>query len=44
MSIVHHPEDSTLLSFAAGGLSEPFAVIVASHVELCPHCRNERNR
>ena len=44
MSIVHHPEISTLMSFAAGGLSEPFALVVASHAELCSHCRSELRR
>ena len=44
MSVVHHPEFATLMSFAAGGLSEPFALLVASHAELCPRCRSELRR
>ena len=31
MSITHHPEDATLMEFAAGTLSEPFGIIVAAH-------------
>jgi putative transcriptional regulator len=39
MSITHHPEDATLMGFAAGTLSEPFGIIVAAHLELCAACR-----
>lgn len=39
MTIQHHPDEATLMSYAAGTLSEPLSVVVASHLELCPHCR-----
>ena len=39
MSITHHPEDATLMGFAAGTLSEPFSIIVAAHLEMCAACR-----
>jgi putative transcriptional regulator len=39
MSITHHPEDATLMGFAAGTLTEPFGIIVAAHLELCATCR-----
>lgn len=39
MTITHHPSEATLAAFAAGHLDEARAVIVASHVALCPHCR-----
>jgi putative transcriptional regulator len=39
MSIVHHLDDATLLSLAAGTLTPALAVVAASHVALCPHCR-----
>ncbi len=39
MSITHHPEDATLMGFAAGTLSEPFSIIVAAHLEMCAVCR-----
>lgn len=37
----HHPEETLLLDYATGALAEPFAVIVASHLTLCPGCRSE---
>jgi putative transcriptional regulator len=37
--INHHPTSTVLSSFVAGELPAPIAVIVASHVELCEHCR-----
>lgn len=44
MSVAHHPEIATLMSFAGGGLTEPFAIVVASHLECCPGCRLELRR
>jgi putative transcriptional regulator len=41
MSITHHPEDATLMEFAAGTLSEPFGIVVAAHLELCAGCRDK---
>jgi len=40
MSVTHHPNDATLMEFAAGSLSEPLAIVVASHLELCSVCRS----
>jgi len=39
MTISFHPDEATLMSYAAGALSEPFAIIIGSHAELCPACR-----
>lgn len=39
MALTHHPDTSTLLSFAAGTLSEPLAAVVATHADMCPSCR-----
>ena len=39
MTIQHHPSDETLAAFAAGTLDEARALVVATHVALCPHCR-----
>lgn len=36
---VHHPHDELLLSYAAGSLPETTAVLVATHLALCPACR-----
>ena len=44
MSVAHHPEIATLMSFAGGGLSEPFAIVVATHAAFCAHCRGELGR
>jgi putative transcriptional regulator len=41
MSITHHPDDSTLMSYAAGSLPAALAVIVAAHVGICLRCRDE---
>jgi putative transcriptional regulator len=40
-NLSHHPDASTLMSFAAGSITEALAVVVASHVDQCPHCRRE---
>jgi putative transcriptional regulator len=34
-----HPPEELLLSYVAGTAPEPVAVLVASHLELCPACR-----
>ncbi len=39
MTIEHHPDEATLVSYAAGALSEALSAVAASHVELCAHCR-----
>ena len=41
MNAKRHPDDATLMSFAAGGLSQALAAVVAAHVSRCPHCRRE---
>lgn len=41
MKIEHHPDDSTLMSYAAGSLPEPLAAVVAAHLEMCPSCTAE---
>ncbi|MDM0111146.1 ChrR family anti-sigma-E factor [Variovorax sp. J22R133] len=37
--IQHHPDDDLLLGHAAGKLDSGRALVVASHLELCAHCR-----
>jgi putative transcriptional regulator len=41
MTITHHPDDSTLLSYAAGSLPGALVVVVAAHVAVCLRCRDE---
>lgn len=37
-AITHHPSDDLLLAQAAGRLPTGLALVLASHVELCPRC------
>ncbi|WP_047047795.1 ChrR family anti-sigma-E factor [Vibrio mexicanus] len=37
--IKFHPDTAVLKQFAAGELPDSISVIVASHVEMCPHCQ-----
>lgn len=39
--IQHHPDDATLMSYAAGALEEALATVVATHLAMCPECRRE---
>lgn len=39
MAIHHHLSDDLLVSHAAGSLAEGWGVVVASHLSLCPECR-----
>jgi putative transcriptional regulator len=36
---LHHPPEELLLDYAAGSLHEPAALVVATHLALCPDCR-----
>lgn len=35
----YHPDEGLLVRYAAGSLSEPMSLLVATHLALCPHCR-----
>lgn len=37
-AISHHPDAATLMSYAAGSLTEPLAAVVAVHLDMCPRC------
>ncbi len=39
--ITHHPDSTTLLSYAAATIAEPLAAVVAAHLSMCPRCRAE---
>lgn len=41
MSIAHHVDDATLMSYAAGSLPEVLSAVVATHLSLCSTCRHE---
>lgn len=40
----HHPEDERLLAHATGASSEAEALLIATHLALCPACRAEVRR
>ena len=40
----HHPTDELILDYAAGGAPEPVALLVATHLALCPVCRRNADR
>ena len=40
MTIQHHINDPLLVSYASGGLSEGWSLLVATHAVLCPTCRD----
>ncbi len=39
MTIIHHLDDATILSFAAGTLGEALSVAAACHISMCSECR-----
>lgn len=39
MTITHHADDATLMSYSAGTLGEALGAVVASHLDICPACR-----
>jgi putative transcriptional regulator len=41
MSITRHPDDSTLMSHAAGSLPGALAAVAAAHLTVCLRCRDE---
>jgi putative transcriptional regulator len=40
MTITHHIDDEMLLHYSAGTLSEGWSIGVATHLSMCPVCRN----
>lgn len=39
MKISHHPSEELLVSYASGSMMEPVALVVATHLAMCPACR-----
>src|SRR5690242_15759860 len=39
MTAAHHPPDELLLEYAAGTSDEATALVLATHLALCPVCR-----
>jgi putative transcriptional regulator len=40
MNINHHPDDATILAYAAGAVTEGFSLVLAARMELCSLCRS----
>jgi len=40
LTIVHHLDEATLLSYAAGTLGEALSVAAACHISMCSQCRS----
>lgn len=40
MDIRHHPDDARLLAWSTGRVAAGERVLLASHLELCAHCRS----
>lgn len=38
-AITHHIPDAMIAAYASGNLPHQFAMVVASHISLCPDCR-----
>ena len=41
-TIRHHPDDAMLLAHASGHMEAGTSLVLASHLELCEHCRERR--
>jgi putative transcriptional regulator len=41
MAIMHHADDATLMSYAAGSLPDALAAVVSAHVARCEVCARE---
>lgn len=39
MNIKHHLDEATMVSYAAGSMSQAMALVVACHISVCPSCR-----
>lgn len=44
MTIAFHPDIATLMTFSAGALEEPYAVVVSTHIAMCEACREQVKR
>jgi putative transcriptional regulator len=40
MNLNHHPNEALLLDYASGSLGESWGLVIATHLALCPNCRN----
>lgn len=40
MHINHHLDEATLVSYSAGALSQSMALVAATHISVCPQCKD----
>lgn len=40
MNIHHHLDEATIISYAAGALSQGMALAASCHISMCSHCQN----
>jgi putative transcriptional regulator len=41
MKVSHHPGEEFLLDYASGALGEAWSLAIATHLALCPNCRQQ---
>ena len=39
MSLRHHPDYSSLVSYAAGSLPDAMSLVISCHLSICDHCK-----
>lgn len=44
MTIKHHLNDDVLIEYSAGTLPEAYSLVVATHISLCPTCRERMDQ
>jgi len=44
MNIKHHLDEASLVSYAAGSMSQSMALVAACHLSMCPECRERAQK
>ena len=44
MTITHHLDHATLMSYASGTLGEALSTVVMAHLQMCPECRKHAHQ
>ncbi len=44
MNIKHHLDEASLLSYAAGSMSQSMALVAACHLSMCPQCQERAQK
>jgi putative transcriptional regulator len=43
MSLHHHASDALLLDYVSGNIAEGWALVIATHLAMCPECRERHD-